>query len=202
MILTNLDILHQTLLPSHSLNQLLLGSLSFVVLDEAHCYFAVFGSHSANILRRLRRICSLYGARPLFIGCSATIRNPLQHFSSLTGIQRDGIKLVDHGDDGSASGQKLFVFWQSPKRKKGQNGKENAKGTKSGIGGNPSARSRKSKRKKAAKNAAAKSKYAQFAGTVSLRHHRSSPYIEAAMLFSQCILGKMRCILFVKQVIS
>ena len=203
VILTNLDIVHQTLLPSHALNQRLFASLSFVVLDEAHCYFAVFGSHSANILRRIRRICTLYGATPLFIGCSATIRNPMEHFSSLTGISSDGIRLVDHEDDGSASGRKLVVFWQSPLRR---------------HSASKSTKKKSSKRKKSGKTKRVKSgkkhrhfriaqhlktmKAAKSMSTMSAMKTssaRTSPFVEAAMLFSQCILSRIRCILFVRQ---
>ena len=79
IILTNPDMLHLGILPNHKLWAEFLGNLRFVVLDEAHVYRGVFGSHVAAVVRRLRRLCQLYGSSPLFICCSATIANPGEH---------------------------------------------------------------------------------------------------------------------------
>lgn len=104
--LTNPDMLHLGILPNHRLWSQFLACLRFVVIDEAHVYRGVFGSHVACILRRLRRLCERYDSRPLFICCSATIANPAQHIQNLTGIAPLVI-----GDDGSPQGGKDFVLW-------------------------------------------------------------------------------------------
>ena len=76
IILSNPDMLHVGILPNHQQWSRFLRSLKYVVIDEAHTYRGVFGSHLAGVLRRLRRLCQLYGAAPQFILCSATIANP------------------------------------------------------------------------------------------------------------------------------
>jgi len=80
-----------------------------VVVDEAHIYRGVFGSHVACVLRRLRRLCQLYGSNPQFICCSATIANPGEHAEKLVGLP---FTVVDN--DGSPHGGKDFVFWNPP----------------------------------------------------------------------------------------
>ena len=109
IILTNPDMLHQGILPYHSRWSRFFAELKYVVVDEVHTYRGIFGSHVANVLRRLRRICQHYGASPQFICCSATIANPLQLASDLTGCQ---MSLVDQ--DGSPQGGRHFVFWNPP----------------------------------------------------------------------------------------
>ncbi len=109
IILTNPDMLHVGILPNHQSWSGLLRHLRYVVVDEAHIYRGVFGSHVACVLRRLRRLCALYGSNPRFICCSATIANPGDHAESLTGLP---CKVVD--DDGSPCGQKDFIFWNPP----------------------------------------------------------------------------------------
>jgi DEAD/DEAH box helicase domain-containing protein len=109
IVMTNPDMLHVGIMPNHQTWARFLRSLKYVVVDEAHVYRGVFGSHVANVLRRLRRLCSLYGARPRFIMCSATIANPGEHAERLTGLQFD---VVD--GDGSPHGGKDFVFWNPP----------------------------------------------------------------------------------------
>jgi DEAD/DEAH box helicase domain-containing protein len=83
--------------------------LRYVVVDEAHTYRGIFGSHVACVLRRLRRLCQLYGSAPRFICCSATIANPGEHAERLVGLP---FKVVDN--DGSPYGGKEFVFWNPP----------------------------------------------------------------------------------------
>jgi len=107
--LTNPDMLHLGILPNHRLWSQFLARLRFVVIDEAHVYRGVFGSHVACILRRLRRLCERHDSRPLFICCSATIANPAQHIQNLTGLAPLVI-----GDDGSPQGGKDFVLWNPP----------------------------------------------------------------------------------------
>ncbi|MBI4187573.1 MAG: DUF1998 domain-containing protein, partial [Chloroflexi bacterium] len=109
IILTNPDMLHFGILPNHHLWSKLLQNLRYVVIDEAHIYRGVFGSHVAGVLRRLRRLCYLYGSNPRFICCSATIANPGEHAEKLAGLP---FAVVDN--DGSPHGGKDFVFWNPP----------------------------------------------------------------------------------------
>ena len=109
IILTNPDMLHLGVLPNHQSWARFLRHLKYVVVDEAHVYRGVFGSHVANVLRRLRRLCRHYGAAPQFIMCSATIANPGEHAASLLG---QPAVVVD--DDGSPQGGRDFVFWNPP----------------------------------------------------------------------------------------
>ena len=109
VIITNPDMLHLGILPNHGSWSRVLSNLKFVVLDEAHIYRGVFGSHVGNVLRRLRRICKLYGSNPQFIACSASIANPGEHADNLVGLP---FKVVDR--DGSPYGSKYFVFWNPP----------------------------------------------------------------------------------------
>ncbi len=109
IILTNPDMLHLGILPNHQSWSRLLRQLRYVVVDEAHSYRGVFGSHVACVLRRLRRLCRLYGSNPQFICCSATIANPGEHAEQLVGLP---FSVVDN--DGSPHGGKDFVFWNPP----------------------------------------------------------------------------------------
>ena len=109
IILTNPDMLHIGILPNHQSWSRLLRHLRYVVVDEAHIYRGVFGSHLAGVLRRLRRLCQLYGSNPQFICCSATIANPGEHAEKLVGLP---FTVVDN--DGSPHGGKDFVFWNPP----------------------------------------------------------------------------------------
>ncbi|MDE3109025.1 MAG: DEAD/DEAH box helicase, partial [Acidobacteriota bacterium] len=106
VILTNPDMLHTGILPHHTKWTRLFENLRFVVLDELHTYRGVFGSHLANVLRRLRRIAEFYGSRPQFICCSATIANPDELASQL--IERP-VKAIE--ENGAPSAEKLFVFY-------------------------------------------------------------------------------------------
>ncbi|MFC1983441.1 DEAD/DEAH box helicase [Chloroflexota bacterium] len=109
IILSNPDMLHIGILPNHQSWSRFLRHLRYVVVDEAHTYRGVFGSHVACVLRRLRRLCQLYGANPQFICCSATIANPGEHAEKLIGLP---FTVVDN--DGSPHGGKDFVFWNPP----------------------------------------------------------------------------------------
>jgi DEAD/DEAH box helicase domain-containing protein len=106
ILLSNPDMLHSGILPYHTRWAKFWANLTTVVIDEVHTYRGIFGSHVANVLRRLTRICDQYGARPRFVCCSATIANPAEHASLLVG--RD-LTLVDN--DGAPKGEKWFVFW-------------------------------------------------------------------------------------------
>ncbi len=109
VVLTNPDMLHVGILPYHHTWGDFFRNLEFVVLDEVHTYRGVFGSHTANVIRRLRRICSSYGSDPQFIACSATIGNPGELFQKLTGLEPT---VVD--DDTAPRGRRLLVLWQPP----------------------------------------------------------------------------------------
>lgn len=109
IILTNPDMLSYGILPCHGTWSHFLRNLRWVVVDEVHSYRGVFGSHVANVLRRLRRLCDIYRARPQFLFSSATIANPEELAHNLTGLDAT---LVD--GDGSPSGGKRFVFWNPP----------------------------------------------------------------------------------------
>ncbi|MBI3947213.1 MAG: DEAD/DEAH box helicase [Armatimonadetes bacterium] len=109
IILTNPDMLHQGILPQHARWNRFFTYLRYVVVDEAHAYRGVFGSHLANVVRRLERACRHYGSAPQFICCSATIANPKEHAERITGRE---MSLVSN--DGSPRGRKQFVMWNPP----------------------------------------------------------------------------------------
>lgn len=109
IILTNPDMLHIGILPNHALWASFFRHLRYVVIDEAHTYRGVFGSQVACVLRRLRRVCALYGSAPQFIAASATIANPGQHVAALTGVEA---LVID--DDGSPAGPRSFALWNPP----------------------------------------------------------------------------------------
>lgn len=109
IVVTNPDMLHTGILPHHTKWVKLFENLSYVVIDEIHNYRGVFGSHVANVIRRLHRIAEFYGSRPVFICCSATIANPLELASTLTGRK---MVLVDK--NGAPSGPRHFIFYNPP----------------------------------------------------------------------------------------
>ncbi|MBT3376830.1 MAG: DEAD/DEAH box helicase [Lentisphaerae bacterium] len=108
-ILTNPDMLHQGILPQHARWNRFFTNLRYIIIDEVHAYRGVFGSHLANVMRRLERICRHYGSRPQFICSSATIANPREHAERICGRE---MALVDN--DGSPRGPKRFVLWNPP----------------------------------------------------------------------------------------
>ncbi len=109
IVLTNPDMLHSGVLPHHTKWAKLFENLKYFVIDELHYYRGVYGSHLANLLRRLKRICEFYGSSPQFICCSATIANPKELAEALTG---GSFELVDR--NGAPSGDKYFVFYNPP----------------------------------------------------------------------------------------
>ena len=109
LILTNPDMLHMGVLPNHSNWGDVLANLAWVVVDEAHVYRGVFGSHVANVLRRLRRLARAYGAEPRFVLTSATIANPRELGEGLTGVE---LLLVDR--DGAPHAEREVVMWNPP----------------------------------------------------------------------------------------
>lgn len=109
IVLTNPDMLHASILPHHEKWRRLFASLKYVIVDEMHTYRGVFGSHVANVLRRLARICRFYRATPQFVFTSATIANPGELAQQLTGR---AATLVDR--TGAPRGEKLFVLYNPP----------------------------------------------------------------------------------------
>ncbi len=109
IILTNPDMLHQGILPQHGRWNRFFTHLQYVVIDEVHAYRGVFGSHLANVMRRLQRVCDHYGASPQFICSSATIANPREHAELVTGRAMELIT-----NDGAPRGPKRFVLWNPP----------------------------------------------------------------------------------------
>jgi len=109
IVLSNPDMLHTGILPHHTRWQRLFENLRFVVLDELHTYRGVFGSHLANVLRRLRRIARFYGSDPQFICSSATIANPGELASRLAETEFDVIE-----ENGAPAGEKFFIFYNPP----------------------------------------------------------------------------------------
>jgi len=106
IIISNPDMLHAGILPNHPKWIKFFSNLKYIVIDEAHAYRGVMGSHVANVIRRLRRICEFYGANPGFILCSATIANPAQLASRLIG---QDVVLVDK--NGSPRGEKRLILY-------------------------------------------------------------------------------------------
>src|SRR4051794_24280142 len=109
LILTNPDMLHVGVLPNHARWGDFFANLAVVVVDEAHVYRGVFGSHVANVLRRLRRIANAYGTEPRFLLASATIANPVELAERLTGLD---FELVDR--DGSPGARRQIAMWNAP----------------------------------------------------------------------------------------
>ena len=109
IVLTNPDMLHMGILPHHTRWEALFRDLRYIVIDEVHTYRGVFGSHLANLLRRLKRIARFYGSSPQFIFTSATIGNPAEHASRLA---EQPVALID--DDGAPTGERLFLIYNPP----------------------------------------------------------------------------------------
>jgi DEAD/DEAH box helicase domain-containing protein len=110
LILTNPDMLHVGILPHHHAWDDLFANLAFVVVDEAHVYRGVFGSHVANVLRRLRRIAAIHGTAPRFLLASATIANPVELAERLTGLH--DFNLVDN--DSAPQAARRVAMWNPP----------------------------------------------------------------------------------------
>ena len=109
VVVTNPDMLHQGILPHHTKWAQFFESLRYVIIDEMHTYRGVFGSHMANVMRRLRRICRFYGVSPTFVLCSATIANPAELASRLVG---EPVHTVDRS--GAPHGEKHLLLWNPP----------------------------------------------------------------------------------------
>jgi len=109
VIVTNPDMLHAGILPHHTIWVRLFENLKYVVIDEIHQYRGVFGSHLTNVIRRLKRLCEFYGAKPQFICCSATIANPKELAERLIEAP---VRLIDN--NGAPAGEKHFLFYNPP----------------------------------------------------------------------------------------
>ncbi|MFB6081550.1 MAG: DEAD/DEAH box helicase [Halanaeroarchaeum sp.] len=113
VLLATPDMLHYALLPhAHRLWEWFFTSLETVVVDEVHEYRGVFGSHVSLVLRRLDRVAERFDADPQYVACSATIGNPVEHASGVTGRSETGFTLVDR--DASERGPKRWLFWNPP----------------------------------------------------------------------------------------
>ena len=108
-VLTNPEMVHQAILPYHQRWSTFLMRLRIVVIDELHATRGIFGSHLANVVRRLRRVSAHYGSDPVFCFSSATIGNPAELASTMLGAP---VRLID--DDGSPQAERGFAFWQRP----------------------------------------------------------------------------------------
>jgi DEAD/DEAH box helicase domain-containing protein len=109
IIISNPDMLHAGILPNHPKWIKFFSRLKFIIIDEAHAYRGVLGSHVANVIRRLRRITAFYGAQPQFILCSATIGNPRELAEALIGLP---VTLVDK--NGAPRGEKRIILYNPP----------------------------------------------------------------------------------------
>ncbi|WP_414650032.1 DEAD/DEAH box helicase [Dokdonella sp.] len=109
IVVSNPDMLHQAILPHHTKWAQFFENLRYVVIDELHTYRGVFGSHVANVLRRLKRICAFYGVAPQFILCSATIGNPREHAEALIG---DDVVAIT--ESGAPRGERHVILWNPP----------------------------------------------------------------------------------------
>lgn len=109
IVITNPDMLHQGILPHHTIWIKLFESLRYVVIDEIHAYRGVFGSHVANVIRRLKRIAHFYGSNIQFICCSATIGNPQEFISKML---EEEVEIID--ENGAPRGEKHFIFYNPP----------------------------------------------------------------------------------------
>jgi DEAD/DEAH box helicase domain-containing protein len=109
IVVSNPDMLHQAILPHHTKWAQFFENLRYVVIDEVHTYRGVFGSHVANVLRRLERVCAFYGVKPQYILCSATIGNPQAHAEALIGREVAAVT-----ESGAPTGDRHVLLWNPP----------------------------------------------------------------------------------------
>jgi len=170
IILTNPDSLHHAMLPGHrTWGKKFWGSLRYIVLDEAHTHTGVSGSHVANVLRRLLRVCASWDptTRPEFICTSATISNPVQHIRRLTTRTPVCVDI-----SGAPSGEKAMILWQPPESEAG------------GM---------------SAATWFQQPNLASLSGedASGTQRQRRSPYAEAADIVADLVRSKIRCLVFV-----
>ena len=126
VLLTNPDMLHVTLLPDHKKWSRFVGRLQLIVIDEAHTFRGVFGSHVANVLRRLDRVCDFHRRirfddrkkRPTYVCCSATIADPVVAMTKLIPVKGIEFDCIESNEDGSPLGESVFCLWVPPLKKK------------------------------------------------------------------------------------
>lgn len=109
IVVSNPDMLHQAILPHHTKWAQFFENLRYVVIDEVHTYRGVFGSHVANVIRRLKRVCAFYGVQPQFVLCSATIGNAAEHAGALI---EDAVEAIT--ESGAPTGDKHILLWNPP----------------------------------------------------------------------------------------
>jgi len=114
LVITNPYALHEYL-SWHHLWRRVFMNLKYIVIDEAHVYRGIFGSHFACLLRRLKRIAEYYGSQPQFVLSSATLSNPLEFGEKLVGRKMEAVV-----EDGAPHGQKFFIFWNPPLLENGE----------------------------------------------------------------------------------
>ena len=205
LIITNPDMLHVSILPSHKQWVRFLSGLRYVVIDEAHAYSGVFGSHVALIMRRLRRLCSeLYGSSPQFIISSATVANPSEHARDLIGFHGvhpndDAIEAVTN--DGAPRGVKTFLMW-NPTLKPGQTHQTNTERKFSRL--TAIERGKAALAKKLRANSATVSDEetdidkADVASSQNTEGARTSPVVDISQLLAECVQHNLRCLAFCK----
>eukprot|EP00468_Gymnochlora_sp_CCMP2014_P001144 CAMPEP_0167741976 /NCGR_PEP_ID=MMETSP0110_2-20121227/1160_1 /TAXON_ID=629695 /ORGANISM="Gymnochlora sp., Strain CCMP2014" /LENGTH=956 /DNA_ID=CAMNT_0007626097 /DNA_START=149 /DNA_END=3014 /DNA_ORIENTATION=- len=192
VIITNPDILHCTVLPAHKQWESLLSGLKLLVIDEAHTYTGVFGNHVSLVLRRLLRLARAKGACPRVVCCSATIGNPVEHMTRLTGIPSEQIVSIDK--DGSPKGDRFYGFWCPPGLTK-KNSHEN----KESVSEDKHKRRKTEDEKNVSetlKRSLAEEKFEE--DDSNNVEYRRSAYTEAAYLLAQLVSHGLRAIVFVK----
>ncbi len=112
VVLTNPDMLHAGILPHHAAWAATFQQLEYVVIDELHTYRGVFGSHLANVIRRLRRICRFHGSDPVFLCATATIGNPREHAARVLGVEPSEVELVN--ESGAPTGERRVLLYNPP----------------------------------------------------------------------------------------
>jgi DEAD/DEAH box helicase domain-containing protein len=112
IIVTNPDMLHTGILPHHTAWARTFQNLRFIVIDELHTYRGVFGSHVANVIRRLMRVARFHGASPLLVGATATIGNPREHAARLFGMAPEDVEVI--AESGAPRGERKFFFYNPP----------------------------------------------------------------------------------------
>eukprot|EP00850_Spirogloea_muscicola_P019685 SM000196S05377 [mRNA] locus=s196:113062:121854:- [translate_table: standard] len=177
IIISNPDMLHVSILPSHRQFERILSNLKYIVVDEAHAYRGVFGCHTALILRRLRRVLlQVYGCQPSFIICSATVANPREHAQELVGIKDVEVVL----EDGSPCGEKVYVLWNPPL-----------------LPMQPKKRAHKDVKLRKSLNGQILVKINKQKPE-EVTNRRSSPIVEVAILLAEMVQHGLRCLAFCK----
>ena len=206
LIITNPDMLHVSIMPAHKQWAKFLSGLRYVVIDEAHAYSGVFGSHVALIVRRLRRICAeIYGSCPQFIISSATVANPGEHARDLIGwrtrdASEDEIEVVTN--DGAPRGEKTFLLW-NPTLKPGQTSQTNTERKfrrQLPIERGKAALAKRLRNGEATTTTTAAEKQP---GEVDARRPaedgaRTSPVVDISQILAECVQHNLRCLAFCK----